>query len=65
MAEAQPSSPLGQTVERKVNILLVDDNAANRLSVLSVLNVLGHNIVEAASGEGKWWTNQYWDEAAR
>ena len=32
-------------------ILLVDDNADKRLSITSVLEALGHTIVEAESGE--------------
>ncbi|CAN5369224.1 EAL domain-containing protein [soil metagenome] len=32
-------------------VLIVDDNAAKRLSIASVLGPLGHTLVEAASGE--------------
>jgi PAS domain S-box-containing protein len=37
--------------EQKVNILLVDDNPANLLSLRAILDELGQNIIEAHSGE--------------
>ena len=49
------SNPLGLTrgvaSEPKANILLVDDNPANLLSVRAILEDLGKNLVEARSGE--------------
>src|SRR5476651_2245594 len=53
MAEL-PKSLVGtrnQPSEPKANILLVDDNAANLLSLRAILDELGHNLVEAHSGE--------------
>jgi CheY-like chemotaxis protein len=40
----------GETDE-KVNILIVDDNESNLLAMRSVLEVLGQNLITAASGE--------------
>ena len=37
--------------EPKAGILLVDDNPANLLSLRAILDDLGHNLVEARSGE--------------
>jgi PAS domain S-box-containing protein len=42
---------LNQRSEPKANILLVDDNAANLLSLRAILDELGNNLVEAHSGE--------------
>jgi diguanylate cyclase (GGDEF)-like protein/PAS domain S-box-containing protein len=41
----------GETPRSDAAILVVDDTASKRLSILSVLEPLGHPIVEAASGE--------------
>ena len=52
---ADSSEPLGisrsGSSEPKVNILLVDDNPANLLSLRAILDDLGQNIVEARSGD--------------
>ena len=52
---AELPKPLDRTrnhrSEPKANILLVDDNAANLLSLRAILDELGHNLVEAHSGE--------------
>ncbi len=40
-----------QPSESKANILLVDDNPANLLSLQAMLGELGHKLVEARSGE--------------
>ena len=49
------SDPLGLTrgvaSEPKANILLVDDNPANLLSLRAILEDVGGNLVEARSGE--------------
>src|SRR3954451_15471055 len=37
--------------EQRVNILLVDDQPANLLSLRAILQVLGHNLVEAQSAQ--------------
>lgn len=42
---------LGLPSEPKANILLVDDNPTNLLSLRSLLEDLGQNLVEARSGE--------------
>lgn len=42
---------LGLQAEPKANILLVDDNPANLLSLRTLLEVLGQNVVEVRSGE--------------
>ena len=39
------------TPDTRASILVVDDNAGKRLSILSVIEPLGHAIVEADSGE--------------
>jgi len=44
-------SSLSEPAESKASILLVDDNAANPLSVRTILENLGHEFVEARSGE--------------
>ncbi len=36
---------------QKVNILIVDDERANRLALEAVLSILGQNLIEASSGE--------------
>lgn len=41
----------GVAVEEKANILLVDDNAAKRLALSSVLETLGHNVFMAESSQ--------------
>lgn len=52
---AELSEPLGQSrkhrSEPKANILLVDDNPANLLVLRSILVGLGHNLVDAHSGD--------------
>jgi PAS domain S-box-containing protein len=52
---ADSSEPLGLSrsgsSEPKANILLVDDNPANLLSLRAILDDLGQNIVEARSGD--------------
>lgn len=53
MAELTNSSALARmnSAEPATNILLVDDNPANLLSLRAILDELGQNLVEAASGE--------------
>jgi PAS domain S-box-containing protein len=52
---AELSEPMSlsrkQRFEPKANILLVDDNPANLLSLRAILEDLGQNLVEASSGE--------------
>src|SRR5579884_4229370 len=52
---ADVSEPLvpsrSEPSEHKASILLVDDNPANLLSLRAILEDLGHNLVEAHSGE--------------
>ncbi len=43
--------PRSEPSEPKASILLVDDNPANLLSLRAILEDLGHNLVEARSGE--------------
>ena len=38
-------------IDQAVNILLVDDQPANLLALRAILDDLGHNLVEARSGE--------------
>lgn len=53
MANPSVSAPKNRPVpfEPVANILLVDDSAANRLALRSVLDDLGYVVLEAASGE--------------
>src|SRR4051812_23666039 len=53
MADSSQSlvPPRNAPSESRANILLVDDNPANLLSLRAILEDLGHNLVEASSGE--------------
>src|SRR5690242_13194020 len=46
MVQPEPSA-----FDLKVNILLVDDQPADLLALRAILDELGHNLVEAHSGE--------------
>ena len=45
------AAALSSSRESPAEILVVDDNAGKRLSITSVLEQLGHTIVEVDSGE--------------
>ena len=49
-APARGGNPPRQPAQSAVPILIVDDNAAKRLALRSVLTPLGHEIVEADCG---------------
>lgn len=50
MAVVEPNGR-SQVIETKASILLVDDNPANLLSLRAILENVGHEVVEAQSGE--------------
>ena len=50
-SENLPTSTPPASSDGQVSILLVDDNRANRLALRVILENLGHELVEVASGE--------------
>jgi CheY-like chemotaxis protein len=47
----EPTARPDEPVAEMVNVLLVDDHAANLLALRAILEELGQNVVEAHSGE--------------
>jgi PAS domain S-box-containing protein len=51
----QSDRPMGDSEDLKVSVLLVDDDAANLLALRALLQDLGHELVQADSGEAALW----------